>query len=244
MSSYVYCVVAAEHPCEFDKITGVGDPPAKLRRIEVDALAAIVSDAPEGLRAKRRDLMAHEMVLERMCEQGVTLPMRFGFVAESDDSVAYAVAANAEAYCELLSDLDGRIEINVKATHHEDAVLTELLTADEELRAANDALRTHGGGQQERIKFGQRVAAALDIRRKADAERLLGPLRTLAVAESVGPEVDNCFVNTSFLVQRTDASVFDKAIRDLQGQLGAVMEISARGPLPPYSFTGPFGPGS
>ena len=50
-----------------------------------------MSDAP-GLRAKRRDLMAHQEPAPDAGEDGPVLPMRFGMVAPDEATVRRAVA--------------------------------------------------------------------------------------------------------------------------------------------------------
>ncbi len=47
----------------------------------------MVSDAPADLRAKRRDVVAHQGVLERLLADGAALPMRFGLVGPDDEQV-------------------------------------------------------------------------------------------------------------------------------------------------------------
>jgi len=69
MSTYVYAIVRAKHPFGSDPLLGVGEPAAPIRVLAEGDLAAVVSDAPEGLRAKRRDLLAHQNVIERGLEK-------------------------------------------------------------------------------------------------------------------------------------------------------------------------------
>lgn len=238
MSTYLYGIVRRDHPCKFGERKGVGSPPAALRTIEADDLFAIVSDAPENLRAKRRDLLAHEEVLEELCTQGATLPMRFGIVADDDEAVGREVARSAENYNRLLTELDGRIEVNVKAKHHEDAVLQQVLLDDNGLRAHNDRIRDSGGGSyEERIQFGELVSRAVEAREARDAEAIAQRLRSGAVQERSGPAVDGCFLNISFLLEGSDAHQFQSTVDELRKSLDWLLEIRARGPLPPYSFT-------
>jgi hypothetical protein len=78
VSTYVYGIARKSHPRLPEKMGGVGDPPRPVRIVETGKLAALVSDAPEGLRPKRRDLLAHQSVLAEAGEAGPVLPMRFG----------------------------------------------------------------------------------------------------------------------------------------------------------------------
>src|SRR3979411_2592626 len=108
MSTYLYGIVMGSHPKDLADLRGVGQSPSPLRKVAAGDLAVVVSDVPADIRAKRRDLLAHENVLEVLCEEGPTLPMRFGVIADDDASVAREVSAEQERYQHLLSYLNGR----------------------------------------------------------------------------------------------------------------------------------------
>jgi Gas vesicle synthesis protein GvpL/GvpF len=63
MSSYVYCVTRASHPLPLEG--AVGDHAPALRLLREQDLVAVVSDAPDNLRAKRRDLAQRSETRER-----------------------------------------------------------------------------------------------------------------------------------------------------------------------------------
>jgi Gas vesicle synthesis protein GvpL/GvpF len=237
MSTYVYGFTQTTHPLAINDLLGVGSK--RLRVLSSVGLAAVVSDAPEGLRAKRRDLEAHEAVLEALSAAGTVLPMRFGTVAPRDVAVVTELEANAPRYRQLVSKLAGRVELNVKAIHREDAVLSELLQRDRSLRERNQALRTRGGGSyDEKVEFGEAVAAALEERRAQDAAVVVAALRPYAAQVSVGPAVDGSFVNVSFLVAAVDRTRFDASVSELGRELSGIADVHCYGPLPPYSFVG------
>ncbi|POM25684.1 Gas vesicle synthesis protein GvpL/GvpF [Actinomadura rubteroloni] len=237
MSTYVYGLTRSAHPLKLAGAAGVGAEPAPLRAVRADGVAAVVSDAPEGLRPKRRDLEAHEAVLEALMADGTVLPMRFGTLSPDDATLERELNAHSGTYAELLSGLDGRAEYNIKAAHHEDAVLREILRHDAALREANEALRAaDGGSPRERMDFGERVAGALEGHRERDAARLLALLRPHAVAERPGPPVDGAFLNMSLLVDEAQAGELTALVETLRGEIGWLMELNLYGPLPPYSF--------
>lgn len=237
MSTYVYGFAHSAHPLEIDGMQGVGTEESPLRVLRENGLAAIVSDAPDGLRAKRRDLEAHEWILERLCEAGTVLPLRFGTVAPDDAAVQAELADRATHYGELLRRLDGKTELNVKARHREDDVLRDLLVRDKALRSWNETLQKAGGGSPDaRMEFGEEVAASLEDRRARDGERVITALRPHAAASVLGPPVDGCFANVSFLVADSGRAAFDAAVDEVRRALGDVADVNVYGPLPPYSF--------
>jgi Gas vesicle synthesis protein GvpL/GvpF len=237
VSTYVYAFTGASHPLPLDGLAGVGERKPSLRLVRQDGLAAVVSDAPENLRAKRRDVEAHERVVDTLSVAGTVLPMRFGTVAADDGAVKAELASGAKRYTRLLKRLGGKVEVNVKAVHREDAVLRELLLGNRDLRDLGEALRAAGGGShQDKVEFGQRVSAALDTRRSQDAERVVAELQPHASAVQLGPPVDGCFVNVSFLLGTTGREDFEAALSRLRQELSELAEIRVYGPLPPYSF--------
>ena len=98
MSTYVYGIIRAAHSPPRQDIQGIGDPPRPVRVLREGELAAIVSDAPEELRPKRRDLLAHQRVLDEAGAGGVVLPMRFGSASPDADTVTTVLAFVAIAF--------------------------------------------------------------------------------------------------------------------------------------------------
>jgi hypothetical protein len=239
VSTYVYGIIASGHPALPEGLTGVGDPPREVRLLPEGDLTAVVSDAPEGLRPKRKDLLAHQNVLSEAGAAGCVLPMRFGSVATDDKSVTDVLAERADHYKERLRALDGRVEYNIKANHVEEAVLHHVMAENPEIRALAEANRQAGGGSYEsKIKLGEMVAAAVQAREADDAIALRRLLEAEADAESVGPESTGWLANLSYLVDREQAETFLAAVERVRQELPH-LEVRVNGPLPPYSFVEP-----
>jgi Holliday junction resolvase len=237
MASYVYCFTHAQHPLPLDGLRGVGAEDAAVRALRHEGLAAVVSDAPEGLRPKRRDVVAHETVLETLTAAGAVVPMRFGTVAPDDDAVAAELTRGGQRYTELLTRLAGHVERNVKGAHQEDALLADLLTTNAELRARNEALRAAGGGSQpDRVAFGEQVSLAVEQRRARDTAYVVAALRPLAELDRHAPAVEGCFMNVSFLIPSAAQGDFDAAVAQLRSAMEGYADLRVSGALPPYSF--------
>ncbi|WP_069773307.1 GvpL/GvpF family gas vesicle protein [Streptomyces sp. LUP30] len=239
MSTYVYGITAGSHPALPEGLGGVGDPAMPVRVLKEGDLAAVVSDAPEGLRPKRRELLAHQNVLAEAGAGGCVLPMRFGSVAPEDSAVTGVLAERAEHYKERLRALDGKVEYNVKATHIEEAVLHHVMAGSPELRALAEANRKAGGGSYEqKLQLGEMVAAAVKAQEAEDAGVVQQALEPLAAAVGLGPESTGWLANVSFLVARDSAARFAEAVDELR-QAHPHLDVRLNGPLPPYSFVEP-----
>ncbi|MFJ8542648.1 GvpL/GvpF family gas vesicle protein [Streptomyces sp. NPDC093586] len=239
MSTYVYGITAGSHPPLPEGLTGVGDPPGQVRILKEGDLAAVVSDAPEDLRPKRRELLAHQNVLSEAGAAGCVLPMRFGSVAPDDSAVTGVLAERAEHYKERLRALDDRVEYNIKANHVEEAVLHHVMAENPEIRALAEANRKAGGGSYEsKIQLGEMVANAVKRKEGEDAGALERALEPSADAVSVGPESTGWLANVSFLVKRESAEEFLAAVERARREMPH-LEVRVNGPLPPYSFVEP-----
>ncbi|MEU7040042.1 GvpL/GvpF family gas vesicle protein [Streptomyces varsoviensis] len=239
-STYVYGIAGGEQVECPEPLTGVGDPPRPVRALREGRLTAIVSDCPDHLRPKRRDLMAHQRVLARIGERSAVLPMRFGSVSPSDEAVRTVLSEQADRYHEQLERLTGRVEYNVKAVHREEAVLRLVLADSAELRALAEANQAAGGGTYEqRLRFGELVAGGVREREERDARLVEETLLPLAEESRPGPESGGWFVNISFLVEKGEgAEELLTAVDALTGN-HPHLELNVHGPLPPYSFVEP-----
>ncbi|MEU7061557.1 GvpL/GvpF family gas vesicle protein [Streptomyces sp. NPDC046197] len=236
MSTYVYGIIRASHSPLGQDLDGIGDPPRPVRVLREGELAAIVSDAPEELRPKRRDLLAHQHVLDEAGADGVVLPMRFGSASPDDDTVTRVLAERAGQFLERLQALDGTAEYNIKAHHDEDAVLHLIMSSHDDVRSLAQANREAGGGTQEdKVRLGEMVAAAVQKREASDAELLHQALVPIVRAVSAGAQSTGWLANLSCLVERRSAEQFLTAV-DAFRQEHPHLELRVNGPLPPYSF--------
>ncbi|WP_018530850.1 MULTISPECIES: GvpL/GvpF family gas vesicle protein [unclassified Streptomyces] len=237
--TYIYGIASADHPALPDGMGGIGEPAREVRIVKEGPLAAIVSEAPEDLRPRRRDLLAHQSVLTEAGAGGTVLPMRFGSLAPDEESVAGVLAERLDHYQERLGTLDGKVEYNVKARHDEEAVLHRVMAEDAEVRTVTEANRQMGGGTyEERLRLGELVVAAVQAREAADAVEVQRLLEPSAEAVSTGPESTGWPADVSFLVDRTAAEHFLAAVDKLRTS-HAHLEFTVNGPLPPYSFMEP-----
>ncbi|MEU6537001.1 GvpL/GvpF family gas vesicle protein [Streptomyces sp. NPDC047000] len=239
MNTYVYGIVARSRPALPEGLSGVGSPPRPVRVLAEGELAALVSDAPEDLRPKRRELLAHQNVLAEAGAGGCVLPMRFGSAAPDDSAVTAVLAERSAHYAERLAALDGKAEYNVKAAHVEDAVLQLVVSENAGVRELAEAQRQSGGGSyEERLHLGEMIADAVKSREAVDAADLRTALEHVTSAIAAGPESTGWLANVSVLVDRDAAGDFLAVVDELR-QERPHLDVRVNGPLPPYSFVEP-----
>ncbi|MET7933823.1 GvpL/GvpF family gas vesicle protein [Streptomyces sp. NPDC005322] len=232
-SVYVYGVVRDGHALPPGR-TGVGERPRPVRLLPAEELAAVVSEAPASLRAKRRDLLAHQELALALAADGPVLPMRFGMVAPDEESVRRQLISQRTACLAALQRVDGRVEMNLKAAPAE-GDLASLVREDAEVSRARAAVR-RAPGYEASVRLGEAVARGLARRASVAAAAVLAELSAVADARVAGPEVPGCVLNASFLLARRATERFRSAVERLAAEHGGQVELRLTGPLPCYSF--------
>lgn len=229
---YVYGLVRSDHPGGLDGVAGVGEPAAAPRTVCEGPLAAVVSDAPPTLRAKRRHLLGHQRVVEALHCRGPVLPMRFGVVSDSEDSLRADLRAQAERHLARLDALRGRVEFNAKLQLDEDEMVRRIAESDPTVRRLRRATPTY----PDDLRLGKAVAAVVERRELIARDRVLGLLGALSVTTADGPPVRGFALNTSFLVEAHRMPEFRAAVETAEEDLLPEAMLRCTGPLPPYSF--------
>jgi hypothetical protein len=236
MAVYVYSITAEDHPVRLDGVEGVGEPPADLRKVVAGSLCAVVSDAPDGLRPKRRDVMAHQAVQERLMADGAVLPLRFGLTAPDDDAVRDALEQGSAQYTQRIEAVRGCAEYNLKASQDEDAILREILIESETARELNDRIRSGDATPDMPVQLGELVAGEVQARQQALASGVIEALRPHSREVSTAQPTGEDFLNASFLVAEDQEELFLATQLSVTNQLGEGYTFRLSGPLPPYSF--------
>jgi hypothetical protein len=237
VSKYVYGVIPAS--VAPPSIAGIEGAPVHV--IASDDLAAMVSDVPDGeLEAGREALTVHARVLEQALTGGVVLPMRFGVVLPDGDAVREELLERFRpGLTRQLDELEGKVELHVRAVYEETALMTDVVGTHPEVAALREALRgqPEDASYFERIRLGEMVAGAVAQRRDADAQEIIDALSPIALATEVGGvQHERMVLSASFLVERDRIGEFDAAVDELGRRNAETMRFKYTGPLPAHSF--------
>lgn len=221
---------------------GLDESPGPVKLVTHGGVAALVSEVPLDVRLGRPDdLLTYKELLDAAATEVPVVPVRFGTILDSRESVAELLAAQHDGYLAVLEELDGRLEYVVRARYVERTLLTEVLAEHPEAAALRDELR----GQPEdasvdlRIRLGQIVSQAVEARRATDTKLLtdaLTPFSVASVAQPAGHEQDAA--NVAFLVERSRRAEFEKAVTGIADDWRARATVRALGPLAAYDFVG------
>jgi hypothetical protein len=237
---YVYCVIRCDEPPQFSTL-GIGERGDEVHTVEYKDLAAVVSDSPViRYVSSRRNMMAHTVVLEEAMQNHTILPVRFGIVAPSAEAIATKVLQRRyDELSALLSEMDGRIEVGLKAFWYENVIFPEVVSENPAIRQLRDSLMNKSAEETyyERIRLGEMIESAMGQRRDEDADRILGALRPLAYETRLNEVItDRMIVNAAFLVDVSRQSDFDEALEGLDTAMGERILFKYVGPVPPYNF--------
>jgi hypothetical protein len=232
MTLYVYGVTRADAALPAD-LRGVGQPSKPVRTLTAGRVAVVVGEAPQRLRATRRDLQAHQNVQLALCAAGPLLPTRFGTVVTDPERLREQLAAASGDYLAALDRVAGQVEMNVKVAPVESG-LAAVVREDPQVRQAREHARRSPGMDAD-LRLGEAVVAGL--RRRADAVgAAVVALSTMASDVQEGPELAEYVLNASFLVAAEDAETFRSAAQDLARGHADRAAVTVTGPLPCYSF--------
>ena len=236
-AAYVYGVVraAAAPPVQASGIGG-----REVRAVPFQELAALSSVVPLPIRAKRRELLSHANVLNEAVAEATVVPMRFGAAfADADSIVRDFLRPRYAELCRLLEELDGHVELMVKAFYREDAILAEIVRDEPRVARLRGATRdrpaaaTHAA----RIELGSAVASALEARTQADAAAILDTLRPFAVdVHRDETAIEHQVLRASVLVERRKVADVDAAMAALAERHAGRIQFKYVGPLAPHSF--------
>lgn len=230
---YVYGITpAGVRPPRAQGVNG-----APVRLLTESGLCAAVSAAPVRLRPRRRDLMAHQAVLEELMTQGPVLPMRFAVLSPEADVLCSELRTDAAHWAKQLDGVRGCVEMNVKGAAVP-GYFAELVRRDENLRTL--ARRTRRRPDYEaNVRLGEALARGVGREARRAAQEVLTHLAPLAVRTVRGPVDDEQVLSTSFLVRSADEPRFREAVAARAREVGDRLALSVTGPLPCYSFVDP-----
>jgi len=218
-------------------LDGLGDPPRPVRLVEHDGLAAVVADLDAPPRS-RNDLNRHQQVQGELAERMTLVPLRFGTLVDDEAELHDGLLGqHAEQLKEVLADVEGCVQLTVKAIYHEDVLLREVVSAHPQLKEASNRLRERGAGQDAWVELGERVAAAIEARRESDEELIvsrLEPTCERVIVDAPGHEREAA--RLQLLVKRDKRKPVDDAVAVLAQEQDDRFVVRYVGPLAPYSF--------
>src|SRR5512138_3355292 len=142
---YVYCIIKLAEERDFGPI-GIGDGGNRVYTVHHRDLAAIVSDTPIRIYdPTRENVLAHELVNETVMREHTVIPMSFGTIFRTRDDIIELLRSAAEAFGDVLSKMQNKLEFGLKVLWDRDAVISELEEEDEDIRRLRTEIASQKG---------------------------------------------------------------------------------------------------
>lgn len=220
------------------------EPALSLSKCSGQALAAVVSASPlpDYRKLKRNEaahyLVAHQRVVETVMQDFPILPAKFGTVLADETQVCRLLAQGQELFREALEKFTDRVQMEVVVLWDLQKVFQEISQetpiADLKAQIAN---RPPEETLSERITIGQLVQASLKQRRASLLERVVPPLREVALDSVINPLMDDSMIaNVALLVNKAGREALDRRLVVLDQEFEGRFRFRCVGPLSPYSF--------
>lgn len=221
-----------------DDLRGLDDAPVQLvRHGEVAAaVAEIALDRPPG---RRKDLVAHGQVVDRLAAAGPVVPVQFGSVMQSREAVREDLLQSGhDRFLAILHRLEGRRQLNLRATYVEDEVLADVVRERPDIAELRRRTRELPPGTMhpDLVRLGELVSYAVDQRRADDAEDVLAVLEPLvdAVSERAPGTMD--VLDVAVLVAEEHLDDLEDALETYAEAVHERIRVRLVGPVAPYDF--------
>lgn len=207
----------------------------------VDEFCFLYSEArQEKYLASRRNLLAHERVLEQTMQEGfkVLLPLRFGLVVKDWETIiSQLVNPYREQLNQLFKKLAGRREVSIKIFWDAKAELQAMMESNQELKQQRDNMEGKKLSMEEVIKIGQLIETNLLARKQAVIEAFSNELNPLAqeIVES-DPMTEEMIYNAAFLIPWESESEFSERVEVIDKKFGDRLRIRYNNFTAPYTF--------
>jgi len=240
---YLYCIVKEKKPQNFHFL---GQEGKAVYTVHFGDLAMVVSDTvKEEYHFIKEYLTGHQKVIEEVMKEGYdVLPVRFGTVAKSEEDVREKVLkAKRKEILETFPIVERRVELGLKALWKDmPAIFQEIVKENPEIQRAKKEVQKNPF-QMRVASVGELVQKALDTKRENEAEKILRPLKKLAVdfkerelLRSREVMKDSMILSSAFLVKKEKVEEFDQKVEELMKEYENRVKLIYVGPIPPFNF--------
>ncbi|MDG4806524.1 GvpL/GvpF family gas vesicle protein [Micromonospora sp. WMMD1120] len=236
---FVYGLVPSDVEATSDA-AGVGDPPGDVTVIRHGDLGALVSEVPlDAPLGRSADLRAYQELLDGTAAVAPVLPVRFGTVVTGPDAVLDLLRPHHDRFAAALAEFEGRVQYVVHGRFDERALLRGIL--DENPAAARLAEQVRGraeaASREPRIRLGELISQAVELRREAENRRLLDVVADhVSSTELRPPSHEMDAVHVALLVDSDRANALVDALEEFAQQRRGLLRLRLLGPLAPYDF--------
>jgi len=243
MGKYLYCLIKEREPKKFNILGQDGEA---VYTINEGNLAICVSDtSKEEYSFIKEHLTGHQKVIEEVMREGYdVLPVRFGTVAQNTEDIKEKILkAKRKELLETFPIAEGRVELGLRAIWKDmPAIFQEIVRENPEIQRARREAQKNPF-QMKVASVGELVQKAIDAKREEEAQRILSPLKKLAVdfkerklLRSKDVTKDSMILSSAFLVSKENEKEFDKGVEAFIKEYDKRIKFIYVGPIPLFNF--------
>jgi len=239
---YLYAIISASemNDGKTPSLFGRGISGEKVSLISNGKVAAVVSDAPnEKIRPDRRNLASHNDVLKLLMAKDALLPMTFGVIADSAESVRKILTDRTSLLEDQLNRVRGKVEMGLRVFWEVPNIFEYFVNTRQELKDARD--RLFRGGRQptqnDKIELGRLFDRILTEDRAERTQTVVESLtpRCFEIRENK-PRNEREIMNLACLIARDGAQEFEKGVFEAAKCFDDTSCFDYNGPWPPQNF--------
>lgn len=238
---YLYCIAQGSDARNLGRI-GIGERGDVVTNVNYRDLSAFISNSPmTKYTISRENLTAHEKVTETiMKDYKSVLPVRFCTIATCAEEIRSLLRKRYVEFKNELRRIDNKIELGLKAWWKDmDGIFVEIVRENEEIARLKQEVAGMPAEPppSEKVRLGEMVHSALELKREHEASELVAPFRKLwHDAKTNKATGDQMVLNAVFLVDRIRGRQFDNQVEKLEKTHGERYRFSYIGPAPPFNF--------
>lgn len=234
---YLYCFTEAS--VTLPELAGIGETSVP-RMVTWGEVSAVVSDNAESrYRVSRKNINAHNHVVEACRVLASTVPVRFGTLAPSEEALLGILQKQQDELMDVLDNLRGMAEYALRAEWlDKDALLAQLGERHPEIKTLRERVAARGASYHDRIALGQKVDEVL-INTRETLEDTLAELAAEHAKEVLVLDVQdeaNDVANLALLMPETAYDAFMADLTQFDEQQPNLLRLRITGPLAAFSF--------
>lgn len=238
---YLYGIIRSDNNLKV-KAEAIGPNGNEVYGIQYKDLCAVVSNTSiMRYEARRRYMMAHQLVLEEIMQDHTVLPIRFSTISSGPEKskVEQILEKEYDKFSDLLNRMDGKKELGLKVIAQEKPIYAHILGKYDDIRALKEKLARLDPekAHYQLMKIGEMVEKALIKENTQFKDIIMNALTPIAKDVKINDNYgERMLLNAAFLINSSDEERFDKAIEELDKEHGELLTFKYVGNLPPYNF--------
>lgn len=193
----------------------------------------------QDMLATRKNLLAHEKVIEMVMKHYTILPFSFGTILNNFSEMDDFIEEHVHDFSHKLESIRGKIELNLKGIWNDmQPVYENILETHENISQLKILLEeSNSVSQNDKVALGKLVEAALISEKESKQKFILSILSPYYINYKLNKTTgDNMFCNIAFLVAKEKEEDFDRKLNELDNQIGKHITWKYVGPIAPYNF--------